>query len=255
MESMQNHEIEGIPPALYRRLKNTLLECEVFADDQSLVIVFSDTRISPWRQSLPQANNRAQRVEATMNFLYPKTHAAFEKNALVLFLDVLKDQVPEEDALRQALRDLRSELERLETQNQPRRQYKKYYIASSMSEAQIREKFHITDTTFQRTLNAAEADFTIFDLSYPPHDWLKYVGGASPLLPMTIFVELEGVMELSQKSILDLIENCYQFKPQVWSRPQDLSAALQTVEYVRKAAQQIAEASRRMAIAGQKASY
>jgi hypothetical protein len=255
MESIQHREIEGIPPALYRRLKDTLLECAAFADDQSLDVTFSDARINPWRQSLPQAKNKVQRVEATIDYLYPKTHAVFGENALALFLYVLKDQVHEEDALHQALSDLRVELERLRAQNQPHRQYKKYYIASSMSEAQIREKFHITDTTFQRTLEAAEADFTIFDLSYPPYDWLKYVGGESPLLPMTIFVELEGVMALSQKSILDLIENCYQFKPQVWSRPQDLSAALQTVEYIRKAAQQIAEASRRMAIAGQKASY
>ena len=255
MESIPNREIEAIPPVLYRRLKDILLECDAFADDQSLDVLFSDPRLNPWRPSLPQAKNKAQRVETTIDLLTSKTHVTFGENALVLLLEVLKDQVHEQDARHQVLNQLKIEVEQLKTQDQPRKQYKKYYIASSLNEAQIREKFQITDTTFQRTKNPEEADFTIFDLSYSPHDWLKYVGGASPLLPMTIFVEVEGVMELNQRNILDLIENCYQFKPQVWSRPQDLSFALQTVEYVRKAAQQIAEASRRMAIAGQKASY
>lgn len=249
MESEQNRETEGIPPILYRRLKDTLLKCDAFADDQSLAAIFSDTRINPWQQSLPQPKNKAQRVEATIDFLYQKTHTAFGKNALVLFLDVLKDQVHENDALHQTLSNLRHELEQLKVQKQTYSQYRKYYIASSMSEAQILEKFHITDATFKRTLNVAEADFTIFDLSHPPCDWLRYVGGETPLLPMTIFVELEGIMELNEKNILDLIENCYQFKPQVWSRPQDLSSALKTVEYTRKA---LAEAARRMALAGQK---
>jgi len=246
---MQNRETEGIPPQLYRRLNDTLLQCGAFVDVRSLEAIFSDARLSPWRQSLPEARSKAQRVQVMIDFLYQKTHNTSGKNALVLFLDVLKDQVHIEDALHHTLQELMLELEQFKAQKQTYSQYRKYYIASSMSEAQILEKFHITDATFKRTLNVAEADFTIFDLSHPPCDWLRYVGGETPLLPMTIFVELEGIMELNEKNILNLIENCYRFKPQVWSRPQDLSSALQTVEYTRKA---LAEAARRMALAGQK---
>ncbi len=131
---------------------------------------------------------------------------------------------------------------------------KKYYVASARDESEIAAKFDVSDEHFERTTNFAEAYLVIFDLSKPPVDWLKYVGGKDPLLPFMVFVALEGVTRLDGTSILDVVHNCYEFKAQVWQDQKDLLVAMKTAEYVRKLAEQIELAARNMALAGEKKS-
>ena len=131
---------------------------------------------------------------------------------------------------------------------------KKYYVTSGMSESEIAGKFNVADASFERTTDLGEADFIIFDLSKPPVDWLKYVGGTQPLLPYVIFVALEGMTALDGKSILDIVNSCYDIQATVWRDSKDLPVALKTAEFFIQMVGQIGKESRRMVIAARRAS-
>jgi hypothetical protein len=100
----------GISPGTYGRLRTALLECGPFATDNELQAVFIDSRIQPWRHSLPKSDSTANRVQAVINFLYNK-YSSSQENALVLFLRVLSEQIDAGDECRQRLIDLAQEIE------------------------------------------------------------------------------------------------------------------------------------------------
>ena len=64
--------MNDIPPRILNRLYKTLLNCGPFENDKGLRAVFVDKRISPWRDSLPQANSPNERVRITVDFLKTK---------------------------------------------------------------------------------------------------------------------------------------------------------------------------------------
>ena len=102
----------GISSYLLNRLQTTLLTCGPFASDRELKTVFIDTRINPWRDSLPQADdNPTSRVQAIIDFLYHR-HNTHAENALVLLLRVLSDRTNPHDACHRQLAGLADELER-----------------------------------------------------------------------------------------------------------------------------------------------
>ncbi len=77
--------MSGISSNLLNRLQTTLLTCGPFASDRELKTGFIDARISPWRDSLPQADNSASRVQAVVNFLHDRYNTRSE-NVRVLLL-------------------------------------------------------------------------------------------------------------------------------------------------------------------------
>ncbi len=92
----------GINPSLLLNLKDVLRRCEIFTDDRHLKTVFVDARIASWRDVLPQRDTQADRVDAVIDCLFDQYNQKGE-NALVLFLRVLAEQQPPDNALQSEL--------------------------------------------------------------------------------------------------------------------------------------------------------
>lgn len=104
--------VRGIPSTTYRRLRTVLLDCGPFSADHELNTVFIETRLTPWRNRLPQATNPIRRVESVIYFLFHQ-HNDEGKNALVLLLRVLSERLDSKDACHHDLLKLADELEQV----------------------------------------------------------------------------------------------------------------------------------------------
>ena len=101
----------GLSPSLAPLLRATLLRCPVFASDIQLHALFTDARLHPWRNTIPEtAASREARVDALIDYLYDKQNRHGE-NALVLLLHVLAARTNPGDALHAQLLTLAAELE------------------------------------------------------------------------------------------------------------------------------------------------
>ncbi len=100
----------GLPAALLKKLKQTLLECGPFGSDRALKSVFAqDERLAPWKNQISDADRVADRVDYFISdFLERKNRAG--QSVLVLFLQVLYDQTEEEDACSLRLNELAVEV-------------------------------------------------------------------------------------------------------------------------------------------------
>ncbi|HZO74372.1 MAG TPA: toll/interleukin-1 receptor domain-containing protein [Ktedonobacteraceae bacterium] len=105
--------MQGIPGNIYKRLRETLLECGPFDNNSQLKAIFADATLAPWHDRIPEANNSADRVEAIIHFLIKKYHSETQRNALVLFLEVLKNRIDQHDACYEHLAKLAAELSSL----------------------------------------------------------------------------------------------------------------------------------------------
>jgi anti-sigma B factor antagonist len=94
-----------IPPQLHYRLHKVLLTCAPFHSREALIATFSDRRISPWHEQIPYASSPDEQVRVTIDFLRNLYNATHE-NALVLFLQVLRDLTDLGDACYQQLTEL-----------------------------------------------------------------------------------------------------------------------------------------------------
>lgn len=108
----------------------------------------------------------------------------------------------------------------------------KYFVATSVPEAEIAERFKIASDRFMRVDQPRDADRIIFDLSRPPENWLRYVylGSELPVFERIIFVALEGIAELHSKSVYDILVGSYGHKPKVCQNHDSLSDMLQIIE-------------------------
>jgi len=95
----------GIPAELSLLLKNALLQCAEFADDQALQAVFAHAMLLPWRYSVPLSNTLRSRVDAVIAQLADQKHVNGQ-NALVIFLQVLAENYDEADQLHKDLLNL-----------------------------------------------------------------------------------------------------------------------------------------------------
>lgn len=80
--------MKGISSKLNRQMREALLECSLFTNDQELRSIFVDERLKPWQKMLPEASTSVTRVQGIINFLHNK----YNKNGqsiLVLFFYVL----------------------------------------------------------------------------------------------------------------------------------------------------------------------
>ena len=97
--------LNGIPANLYNRLELQLLRCM----PQDIAPLFIDSRLFQWRDHLPTANNPLEQGRVLIDFLFLHTDR-HNDNALILFLDVLRDRTNPRDACYKALYQLRCEL-------------------------------------------------------------------------------------------------------------------------------------------------
>lgn len=103
--------MSGISAELLRDLRTTLLNCGLFDSDSSVSNLFTDARISPWRDQAPSAGNPAARVSAVVSLLSNQFNTS-RQNALALFLRVLSEQFDPADARSRELERLAGALER-----------------------------------------------------------------------------------------------------------------------------------------------
>lgn len=106
----QVHTAFGIPPTLYGRLRQVLLDCGPFDSDGRLRAIFADDRLNPWQGSLPQAKSSVERVERAISHLHTRRSSKYDENVLVLFVQALYERINPGDACHQRLRELASEL-------------------------------------------------------------------------------------------------------------------------------------------------
>jgi hypothetical protein len=93
---------------LYQRLYNTLSKCGPFKSHSELNSVFVDSRIHFCKDKLPEAKNLRTRVTSTIDFLNSRYNSNGE-NALALFLQVLSEHFPPNDACKEDLAQLAEE--------------------------------------------------------------------------------------------------------------------------------------------------
>jgi endonuclease G len=103
--------MNSIPSTLYSELREALLDCGPFRDDNQLRAVFAHAKLSPWRHSVPQVSNLADRVDTTIAFLVGQHRSDTKENALVIFLRVLSERLDPADACHPRLLRLAAELE------------------------------------------------------------------------------------------------------------------------------------------------
>lgn len=108
---------KGIPSPLYQQIRHALLDCCPLDTNAALRAVFTDARISMWRNDLPEANNKTERAEQVISFLLHKRHNSGKENGLVLLIKVLSDRVSFQDECHRRLSKLASNLEQ-ELKNQ-----------------------------------------------------------------------------------------------------------------------------------------
>ena len=114
-----------ISPKTLAWLREVFTNCGPFESDRELATVFVDERIAPWRDDLPEADSRGDRIDALIEYLYDTFRAEADdehdesaQNALVLFTHVLADRTAPEDAcyptLLEAARRLTEEISQAE---------------------------------------------------------------------------------------------------------------------------------------------
>ncbi len=103
--------MESIKPKTLKRLRETLIKCAP-REPRRLVFLFTDDRLKPWRNTVPLgANSHAKRVEAIIGFLCQRYNVKNHRNALVLFVEVLRFYTDEDDLCYKDLDSLINELE------------------------------------------------------------------------------------------------------------------------------------------------
>lgn len=197
--------MSGISPQLYNQLRNTLLDCGPFSNEQEIRAIFADARISPWRYSLPHADNPMSRVEGTIGFLYTK-FTTNQQNALVLMLKVLQDRTPLGDACYQKLNSLvytlEQELAGLNTPPSTLSQLGETHIQQLLSEK--RNRLH---EMLIQSFNEGELRTLCFKLEVDYDDLLPG-GKADKARELIAFVERRG-------HLADLIKECKVERPKL----------------------------------------
>lgn len=94
-----------IDPSTLARLRRVLQNCGPFNSDRALQSVFVDTRLSPWASYVPEAENASARVDALISYLLLRQNSQGE-NALLLFLQVLRDRTNPKDSCAGQLEDV-----------------------------------------------------------------------------------------------------------------------------------------------------
>jgi len=99
----------GIPSDLSSPLKNTLLQCMEFANNQALQAVLAHEMLTPWRYSVAMTNMPKSQVDMVISQLADQ-YSSDGQNALVIFLQVLAENYNEVTQLHGDLLNLAKQL-------------------------------------------------------------------------------------------------------------------------------------------------
>jgi hypothetical protein len=88
----------SLPTALMGRCRSALLRCNKFDSHESLKTVFAVKELQPFKDALPEANDRGDRVDKVMHFLLDKK-VDEGQSAFIVFLNALCIYVDENDEL------------------------------------------------------------------------------------------------------------------------------------------------------------
>lgn len=106
--------MSGLPHQLITSLRTALAECDQFESNRSLRSLFADTRLAPWRKSLPEADGISDRVDKVVSYLYDKKHRD-GSYALVSLLMVLAETISPDDDRHEGLKNLTDQLDHVIT--------------------------------------------------------------------------------------------------------------------------------------------
>ncbi|QKQ75115.1 metallophosphoesterase [Nostoc sp. TCL240-02] len=105
-----NDDMPGIPPEIYSRLRNALLNCDQFDTAQRLRNFFkANAPLTPW-QSHWQTGSPSELVEDAIGYLNDKFRDDTKENALVMLLRLLANSIDPADDRHQILAELAEEL-------------------------------------------------------------------------------------------------------------------------------------------------
>jgi len=99
----------GIPTELSLPLKNTLLQCGEFANNQALQAVLAHEMLTPWRYSVAMTNMPKSQVDMVISQLADQ-YRSDGQNALVIFLQVLAENYDVATQLHGDLQNLAEQL-------------------------------------------------------------------------------------------------------------------------------------------------
>ncbi len=99
-----------LPSDFMLPLRQVLLDCGPFDTDRQLRAVFAHPTLRLWRDRLPGADNKQDRVDYTINFLLDQ-YTSEGANGLILFLQVLTERINPGDACHHRLAELARQLE------------------------------------------------------------------------------------------------------------------------------------------------
>jgi len=85
--------MQGLPRELYSICRNILLKCDEFDSDSSLRAIFVTEELQPFRNSLPEAANRDERIGKCLDFLTPQRFSD-DRPIFPLFLAILREKIP-----------------------------------------------------------------------------------------------------------------------------------------------------------------
>lgn len=97
----------SLPKNIYSHCQTVLTKCSVFESQSSLKSVFVITELAPFKDALPESQNKQERVNQTISFLISHPVSKARNNLLLLFLEALTLRYNEGDQLREELSDLR----------------------------------------------------------------------------------------------------------------------------------------------------
>lgn len=87
----------SIPQDFYHLCRSVFLQCDEFDSDNSLHAIFVIEKLKPFRDGLRTATSKRDRVDLFLDYLRDKRFGKGEP-ALLIFLEVLRDRYPEENA-------------------------------------------------------------------------------------------------------------------------------------------------------------
>jgi len=100
----------SLPKNLYINCQTVLAQCSEFDSLNSLRSVFGIAELNPFRNALPDAESRQDRVNKTIDYLTSQTASKATESLLSIFLDMLISRRSEIDKLREDLRNLKQDI-------------------------------------------------------------------------------------------------------------------------------------------------
>ncbi|MDM8526637.1 tetratricopeptide repeat protein [Anaerolineales bacterium HSG24] len=213
-----------ISPQQLRQLHKILEICAPIDSNEGFRAVFVDSRISMWRNDLPEATKITKRIDLVIDFLRGR-YDDNQQNALILLLHVLADRISEGDSCKHKLLNLAQGLEN--------KQHKKFAFSGSSPATYVdkSKKFFInllSNKQFVILLLLVCFTFTI--AIYGPsfyHWWMNKANEDESLIILIPysgrFAELEFspervIRDSLQTQVEELVREGYNIRLEIWTQ-------------------------------------